>query len=126
MLKRAFGTSKPKEVKRIGVFINLTRPIDIYDMRKSLFGRFISVEKKIPFQAFLFTDKKDKDLETKNRDILEKLEFHFDKEVQISQEKLKTEIDHSLGILREVGFHHPARQNQGKRDRIHDLQHERT
>lgn len=111
MLKRAFGTSKPKEVKRVGVYINLAKPLDIYDMRKSLIGRFISAEKKIPFQAFLHSNKENRELDAKNRDIMEKLDFKFDKTIEISQESIKDEIETTLNILRDVAFFHLERQD---------------
>jgi hypothetical protein len=103
MLKRTFAAAKAKQVKRVGVYLDLAKPLDIYDLRKSLFGRLISAEKKIPLQAFYYTRKDARDLETQNREFLEKLDFRFDKEVELSQDKLEKEIATTINILEEVG-----------------------
>lgn len=104
MLKRTFGSAKPKHVKRLGVLLDLAKPLDIYDMRKTLFGRFISAEKNLPLQAYYHTSRSSRDLEMKNRDIFEKLDFRFDQEVEISQEKLSKELETAIAILQKVNL----------------------
>ena len=102
MLRKCFSSSRSKFVKKIGVHLNLSKPLDIYDLRKILFGKFTAIEKELPFFAYMHLEKSQRATETANREILERLELSFDKEVILEAESMKDQITNTLLALKDV------------------------
>jgi hypothetical protein len=96
---RAAQAAKTKFVKKIGVHLNLDKQLDIYDLRSLLFGTLVATEKNLPLIGYLHCP--GGQLEEKNRELLEQINLPFDKEINIRQEGLSTQIAEALKDLKE-------------------------
>ena len=86
MIRRSFAIrSVKREVSKIGVQLNLNKPLDVYDLRKIIFGKLISHEKRIPLIGYLHTKDEQTEIIETNYKVLETLELSFDKKVEITE-----------------------------------------
>ena len=74
----------------------------MYDIRKVIFGKLISHEKKLPLIGYLHSNEETSETVESNLKILDTLELAFDKKVEIQEQKLNTEIGKAIETLKEV------------------------
>jgi hypothetical protein len=107
-MRRKFSA---KQVNRIAVCLDLGRPLDIYDLRKSMFGRLTAIEKKLPLHCYQVSRAGCDETESRNREILDRLELSFDTEHLLDDRSMRNEIQATIVDLEEVVKNEPERQD---------------
>jgi hypothetical protein len=108
-MKRKFSA---KQVSRIAICLDLGRPLDVYDLRKSMFGRLTAIEKSLPLHCFQVSRAGCDETESRNREILDRLELSFDSEILLDERSMKNEIQATIDDLEEVVKCEPERKDQ--------------
>lgn len=115
-MRRYFSTKKAKQIKRVAVELIMTKPLDIYDLRKMMFAKMISINKEIPFVCYSHTSGvENQSIVRRNREIMKEfMEVQFEKEVVLDGKDSLERADGLVDSLKQVQWVHVERKSKRK------------
>lgn len=97
-MRRRFG----RQVSRVAVILDMTRPLDVYDLRKSLIGRLTAIDRRLPLVCYQIARSEYDDIRSRNREMIDRLDLDFDSEILLDDRSLQEDIRETVDDLRRV------------------------